>query len=343
MPGHLTCDITPRFDAVSPEQAAYLFSDLSDTLDMIRFVQECGVPGFTFHSLVVRQAQQPILVLPLFETDYCFSQMVKPGTQNVADAVTRRLSFLRQLRLLGVGFVEGGWSGVGVDRLVDRATLEAAWGLALEALDALARGLNADLTVFVNFTEAGGRMLPMSKLSGFSPISGLPFAETRITYTRPEQYLAGLSKKMGQDLRRKVRKAHAVRVLRTRQPGPWLETIYAFYQLTCQRSDVHFSLHSPEFFKLICRQVDDAEYVLYFVGERLAAFGLQIVRPDRLIDKYFGMDPVLGREYSLFFVSVFKDIEYCITHRIPLYQWGFTEEGTKARLGAALVPSLILF
>ena len=93
----------------------------------------------------------------------------------------------------------------------------------------------------------------------------------------------------------------------------------------------------------MCRRIENAEYVLYFIGEQLAAFRLQIVRPDCLIDKYFGMDPVLGREHSLYFISWCKDVEYCIANGIRLYHSGLTEEETKARLGAQFVPSRILF
>ena len=132
-------------------------------------------------------------------------------------------------------------------------------------------------------------------------------------------------------------------MLRTRQPGPWLDSIYQFYLDTCQHSNVHFSVHSREFFKSVCQQIDDAEYALYFIGDRLAAFRLQVVRPGCLIDKYFGMEPTLGREYSLYFVSWFKDIEYCIAKKIPLSHSGLTQEETKARLGSQFVPSRILF
>ncbi len=108
MPADLTCEVRPRFEAITPEESALLFSELSDTLGMIRFIQDCGVPGFTFHSLVVRQAHRPILLLPLFETDYRFSNLANAGTKDLLEAIVRCFPFLQSLRLLGVGFVEAG-------------------------------------------------------------------------------------------------------------------------------------------------------------------------------------------------------------------------------------------
>ena len=339
----LVCDVAPRVDAVSPAEWQNLFPDLPDSLEMIQLIQRVGVDGFRFHSIVVREDERPILLLPLFEMVYDVSTLVEPAMQPILTAAARKLPQLLRPRLLGVGFVEAEWGQVGVDPSRNHETMAAAWDLALKALDALAEGLGAHLIAFVNFTPQSGRMLPMGNLTGFGQIAGLPFAQTPITYSHSDKYIESLSANMRSSLRRKLRKAKDVKVLRTRQPGPWLDALYQFYVETCQRSDVKFSVHSRGFFASICQRIDDAEYALYFVGERLAAFRLQIVRPDCLIDKYFGMDPVLGREYSLYFVSWVKDIEYCIANQIPLYHSGLTAEDTKARLGAQFIHSRILF
>ncbi len=343
IPETLVCDVVPRLDAVSAEEWRRLFPDLPDSLDMLQLIQRSGPEGFRFHSIVVREGDRPILLLPLFETTYELSTLMEPGIQPVVAAAAKRLPRLLSPRLLGVGFVEAEWGQVGIDFSVDRATLAAAWRFALEALQALADGLKADLIAFVNFTAESGRMLPMEQLNGFSRLSGLPFAQTEIAWSTTDAYLADLSKKMRNNLRRYLRKAQQVSVLRTREPGPWLEAIYQLYLDTYRRSNVHFSLHSREFFSAVCRRINEAEYVLYFIEDRLAAFQLQVVTPTCLIDKYFGMDQEIGRAHSLYFVSWVKDIEYCISKGIPVYHAGLTEEETKARLGAEFIPSLILF
>ena len=339
----LACDVVPRIDAVGPTEWQSLFPDLLDSLEIIRLIQHIGLNGFQFHSVVVRENERPILLLPLFETAYDLSALAEPAMRPAIAAAAHKLPQLLRPRILGVGFVEAEWGQVGVDSSIDRKTLDAAWDLALKALEALADGLGADMVAFVNFTAHSGRMLPMGRLTGFSQIAGRPLAQTRIAYAHSDEYLSSLSKKMRSNFRRSLRKAHDVSLLRTRQPGPWLDTVYQFYLDTCRRSDVNFSMHSRDFFKSVCQRVDGAQYTLYFVGERLVAFGLHMVRPDCLVDKYFGMDPVLGREYSLFFVSWLKDLEYCITNRIPLYHAGPTTEETKARLGSQFIPSRILF
>ncbi len=343
MATELVCEIHPRLDAVSAEEWRRLFPDLPDSLEMIRLLQRCGIEGFVFHSIVVRWRDRPLLLLPLFETDYHLSGLVDVRAKRAVDLVMRGFPCLRSVRLLGVGFVESEWGQVGVDRQVSRPMLGMAWDLALRALDALGHGLGADVTAFINFTTQSGRMLPMAQLERFSQMAGLPFAQLSVRYTQPAQYIASLSANMRSSLRRKLRKAQGVRVVRTREPGPWLDAIYEFYLETFRRSDITFSQQPREFFQSVCQWLEDAVYALYFVGDRLAGFRLQIVRPDCLLDKYFGMDRVLGREHNLYFVSWFKDVEYCIAQGIRFYHAGLTEEETKARLGAQLIPSRILF
>ncbi len=225
MSADLTCEIRPQLDGVSLEEWERLFPDLPDSLELIRFTQDCGVPGFTCYSIIVRDEERPILLLPLFETSYQLSSLVDAGAKRVVGALTQCLPFLRCFRLLGVGFVEGEWGQVGVDRTADRSILEAAWDLALQALEMLGQGLRAEIIAFVNFTTQSGRMLPMSKLREFGQIAGLPFALTPIPYTDSERYIASLSANMRSSLRRKLRKAQEVRVLRTRKADPWVDTI----------------------------------------------------------------------------------------------------------------------
>ena len=115
----LTCDIAPAIDVVSAQEWTRLFPGLLDSLEMVRLIQEGGVPGFAFHSIVVRDGARPILLLPLFETEYRLSTLVDAGAQRAVDAVMQWIPPLRRLRLLGVGFVEGEWGQVGVDTATD--------------------------------------------------------------------------------------------------------------------------------------------------------------------------------------------------------------------------------
>jgi hypothetical protein len=101
--------------------------------------------------------------------------------------------------------------------------------------------------------------------------------------------------------------------------------------------------HNRLFFEKICERVPGAEYTLYFVQEELVAFNLLVLKQEAMVDIYFCMDYELGRKYNLYVLSWLENVRTCVVRKIPLYYAGQGTEKTKAHLGAAFIPSFILF
>ncbi len=339
----LNCQIHSSFDCVSSEDLSRLFPSLPDSGEMIQFVQDSGFQGFNFYHIVVRQDGKPILFLPLFETEYNLSTFLEGWIKKIFYMISQGTGRLLRPRVLAVGFVEGEWGEVGFDREVDRRTLQLAWDLALKKLQMLAAKLNVDILAFANFNTESGSLIPVDKLGDFAQIKSVPCARLPIHFSNMEDYLNSLSKNMHKDLRRKKRKAGDIRIVRTQNINPWLNTIYQFYLEQIKRSELVFGVYQRDFFERVCNRVPGAEYVLYFSDEKLIGFNLVVVERHYLVDKYFGMDFKLGREHNLYFISWLENVRYCIENHIPLCHVGQMAEKTKARLGARFLPSLILF
>jgi hypothetical protein len=304
-------------------------------------LQESGIDGFNLRSIVVSKDDAPILLLPLFESRFDLSTFAEGWVKRSLRAAVRLIPSIFHPRVLGVGLLVGEWSEIGIDPQIDAGTLEAAWKLALGALQTLAAELKSDIVAFYNFNHHG-------KLSGevfnkFNPVQCLPCAQLPITFNSLEEYLSRLSRAARKDLRRKMRVSHEVRVIRSRNISPFLDRIYQLYLETVERCPMAFGVHDRRFLEKICERVPGAEYTLYFVQEELAAFNLLVVTPEAMVDKYFCMDYRVGRKYNLYFLSWLENVRYCVEHAIPLYYAGQGAEKTKARLGATFIPSLILF
>jgi len=164
-----------------------------------------------------------------------------------------------------------------------------------------------------------------------------------INFISLEEFLARLSRAARKDLRRKMRVAPEVRVIRSRSISIFVERIYDLYLKTVERSPMAFGAHNRLFFEKICERVPGAEYTLYFVGQQLAAFNLLVVKQEAMVDKNFCMDYELGRRYNLYVLSWLENIRTCLERGIPLYHAGQGVEKTKAHLGAALIPMYLLF
>lgn len=330
--------LSPLVDTITRAQWEALFPDHPDSFDMVRLTQSAGIDGFTFRHIVVREGDLPVLLLPLFEVRLELADLVGSKLARLVRLAARLMPGVLAPRLLGVGFVEGEWGEVGFRRDIDAATLAKAWETALAALTELGRQLKSDLTVLLNFTPGTLETLPPSFVQRFASIPTYPCGRLAITFENLEDYLRALSRPTRKDLNRKLRAAAGIEIRRTRDPAPWLDTIYHLYCETVKRSDLAFGLHRRAWFERVCAEVAGAHFVLYIRGDELLAFNLLVERDGQLVDKYFCMDEPAGREMSLYFVSWAENVRHCCEAGLNTYHAGPGAEETKGRLGARLVP-----
>lgn len=339
----LTVDIVPKLTSVSADEWTSLFVDHPDSHELVGLIESSGMDGFSFHSVVVRESNRPVLLAPLFETVFELSGMVNGAVKAIVGVASRAVPSLLRPRLLGIGFVEGEWGEVGMVRGLPDEILAQAWHLAGEAIERLRRSLRANLTLCLNFTPDAAAALPSEMFGRFAGIQTYPCGRLELPFRDIDEYLAGLSKNTRKDLRRKARTAESVVIRRATDPAPWLDRIMELYTATVDRADMVLGRHRPSFFEQVCRRVPGAEYVLYLVDGRLSAFNLLVSNERLCVDKYFCMEQRIGRKCGLYFVSWMENVRYCIERGIPHYHAGPGAEATKARLGAKFIPSVTLF
>jgi hypothetical protein len=326
---------------VSAADLGRLFPEPSTTAPLLSLLQESGIDGFNLRSIVVLKDDVPVLLLPLFETRLDLSAFVEGWIKKSLKVAGRLIPSLFQPRVLSVGVAVGEWSEIGIDPHIDEGTLDAACKIAFNTLQTLASELNSDIVTLYNFNHYS--KLPEHVSRRFNRVQCQSCARLPINFNSPEEFLAGFSKSARKDLRRKMRVAPEVRVIRSRTISPFLDRIYELYLETVARGPMAFGAHNRLFFEKICEKIPDTEYTLYFVQEKLAAFNLLVVKQNAMMDKYFCMDHELGRKYNLYVLSWLENVRTCIERKIPFYYAGQGTEKTKAHLGAAFIPSFILF
>jgi hypothetical protein len=338
---NLTCTCLPRLDGVLAAELGRLFPEPSITAPLMSLLEESGVDGFDLSSIIVLKDDSPILFLPLFETRLDLSSFVEGWTKTVLKAAGRLIPSVFHPRILGVGMVEGEWSEIGIDPSIDENTLDRAIEMAFCALQTLAAERNSDIMAFYNFNQYS--RLPEAIFKKFNRVKFRSCARLLIDFTSVEEYLNRLSRAARKDLRRKMRVAPEVRVIRSRTIAPFLDRIYCLYLETVARGPMALGRHNRLFFEKICERIPGAEYTLYFVQEELAAFNLLVVKQEAMVDQFFCMDYELGRKYNLYVLSWIENVRTCVERKIPLFYAGQGTEKTKAHLGASFIQSFILF
>ena len=337
----LICVCMPQQDGTSATDLERLFPESSVTAPLFSLLQESGIAGFNLSSIVVSQDHVPILLLPLFETRFDLSSFVEGWMKKILRMAGKLLPSLFHPRVLGVGSLIGGWSEIGINPRIDQGTLATAFKMALSALQTLAIERKSDIVAYYNFNQYG--KLPAEAAKGFNRVSYRLCACLAIDFNSMEEYLARLSRGARRDLRRKMRIAPQIRVVRSRSISSHRDRIYRLYLETVARSPMALGILSLQFFETICERVPGAEYTLYFVQEELVAFNLLVVQQEAMEDLFFCMDYGLGRTYNLYVVSWFENVRTCIERKIPFYHAGQGTEKTKTHLGATMVSSFILF
>lgn len=338
---NLTCKCVPKLGGLSATELGQLFPEPSSTFPLLFLLQESGIYGFNLRSIVVLKDDVPILLLPLFETRFDLSAFVEGWINKTLKVAGRLIPSIFRPRVLCVGSLVGEWSEIGIDPHIDQDTIAAAFKLAFRALNTLAVELKSDIVAFYNFNHFS--TFPGEIFEKFNRVQYRPCARLPIDFNSVEEYLSRLSPGARKDLRRKMRSAPEVRIVRSRTISPFLDRIYQLYLETVARGPMALGVHSPLFFEKICERVPGAEYTLYFVQEELAAFNLLIVKQEAMVDKFFCMDFGLGRRYNLYVLSWIENVRTCLERNIPLYYAGQGTEKTKAHLGAIFMSSFILF
>lgn len=158
-----------------------------------------------------------------------------------------------------------------------------------------------------------------------------------LPYHSVDDYLASLSRATRKDQRRKMKALDDLRIERRRSIEDLAPDMAALYEQTVAHSDLAFEHLPPTYFEEVARQMSPRTcIVLYWSGNRLAAFNFLIESDGRLVDKYVGMDYEAVRRDNLYFNSWLVNVRYCIERGIPRYQSGQALYGPKLRLGCRL-------
>lgn len=288
-----------------------------------------------------------VLGVPLFRMEYRLDTPLQGRAAAVAQRLGGAVPGLMRWGMLGVG-----------SPLTERCHVAVRPGLspqdrarALPALLALLEGeaarSGARLVVFKDVAGPdAGWLAPALGAHRYTAVASLPVAVLDLGGYDEAGYLASLSPATRKDLKRKLKSRARLRI-EHRSGIDGIDGIAAeidaLYDSTRRNSQVRYGAFEdlPDgYFRNVARtQPDRTRFVLYWVGDRLAAFNLLLVQPDRVIDKFLGMAYPLAREHNLYAVSWMENVRFAMESRRPLLQVGQTAYASKLRFGSHLAPS----
>lgn len=180
------------------------------------------------------------------------------------------------------------------------------------------------------------------KKQGFIMVEGQALAWVPIDFVDSDEYLQRLSKSRRKDMRRKLKKWEDVTV-HQRQTGDdyfsnaqVLAQYYELYLNVFNQSEIHFDQLSREFFEQILQdQLSNGIVFEYYANDELIGYNICYILNGNLVDKYVGFIYPAAREYNLYYLSWFYNLDYAAKQRLKNYIAGWTDPEIKAYLGAS--------
>jgi hypothetical protein len=314
------------------------------------YYQACearGVPGVALAAVEVRNPDGLVAAAPLFQLSYRLDTPLQGRLRSLADAVSRRAPSLTEWRLLGVGSPYADRCHIAIRPGLTEEQRDVALSALIRAVEAEGESRKAALIVYKDLSGAERATLEgVLGRARYNQIRSLPVALLDLEGMPDlEGYIASLSASTRKDVRRKLKSASGVRVERRQDIENLADKIEALYEETRQHSSVHygdFEALPPDYFRSVARCAgEQAQFMLYWVGDELAAFNLLLLGRDTVIDKFLGMRYPLGPSNNLYVLSWLENVRFCLETGRRWLQSGQTAYSSKVRLGSRLVASSI--
>lgn len=186
-----------------------------------------------------------------------------------------------------------------------------------------------------------GAVASACERAGFVLLEGQALAFAPIDFESTDEYLARLSASRRKDIRRKLRAADRIEVEEIATGDPRFadaglrEAFHALYLQVYAQSEIHFDRLGRAFFDAVLQDAALGGIVfVYRVDGRMIGWNLCFVVGEVLVDKYVGFDYPAARDWNLYFVSWFHNLDYARRRQLACYVAGWTDPEIKAALGA---------
>lgn len=185
------------------------------------------------------------------------------------------------------------------------------------------------------------QMIAALKREGFIEIEGQALAWVPIDFVDIDDYMARLSYKRRKNFRRKLKKQQqlTIDILHCGDAcffnEATLATYYQLYLNVYAQSEIHFDRLTESFFKAMLQDKSTNSVIItYRVQDKLIGYNICFIENESLVDKYIGFDYPTAKEFNLYYISWFYNLEYAKQQGLKRYIAGWTDPKVKAELGA---------
>ncbi|MCF5053658.1 GNAT family N-acetyltransferase [Pseudomonas syringae] len=306
-------------------------------------VENASIADFQWRYLAVYEEDTLVAVAPAFITHYRLDTTVSGAGKRLTARLERLWPGLLQVGLYAIGSPVAERCDAGFASHVRETRRALLLKQLLHAARQDADALGIGLLAVKDAPSDDPHWVDSCHGAGFQSMPSLPTGVLPLPYGSVDAYLGSLGKSTRKDLRRKLRAA-GPRVEWRRNIDDVLPDIMRLYEATLARAELQFERLPAGYFTGVLERLEGrAVCALYWVDEHVVAFNLLLVDEHRLVDKFFAHDVAFTRDYNLYFRSWLTNVDYCIEHKIALYECGQAGYASKLRLGCEFQGNRVYF
>lgn len=301
---------------------------------------------FTYGAVAVYDGRELVAAAPMFRVDYRLDEPLGPHLRAIGEWLHHRAPSWITMPVIGLGSPVLDECPIAISPIVDGARRREGFAALIDTLEQHAAGEGVRVVALKDVTAADRVWCdPVLGAHRYSAIPAPPIAKLELPFACLDDYLASLSPKMRQDLRRKMRQAAGVRIEYRDTIDGLEQQIEALYRATRDHRkasfDVFDELPGGYFREIMAGLHGAARLQLMWIGTQLGGFNLFIDEPHRISGKFLGLDYRLARTHNLYFVNWTEMVGYAIARGRPQLHVGVSSYGLKARLGCRLHRSWV--
>ncbi|HNX91063.1 MAG TPA: GNAT family N-acetyltransferase [Candidatus Omnitrophota bacterium] len=329
--------VTRKISDIPKEHWNAVYPNVLEGYDFFRTLDESNIDQFAFYYIIVYEQKKPVGAAPCFLLDYSLDTSINGPLRRISNAICKVMPRIFSIRAFVCGMPIG-QGQIGIAHDADKVVK-----VIMRRMEQMAKKNRASVIAFKDFDQAACAVLDPIQKEGFKKIEGLPTTILNVWFKDFEEYLNTLSGGNRYDLRRKFKKVDGKVKIDfeevVRLEGEALKDVYKLYLDIVERHDMRFELLPIDFFINISKNMpQNSRYFLWRIDGKLVTFLFCFISKDLFLDYYVGLDYSVAHKYHLYFVKFRDMINWCIKHKIPKYEMGFTGYEPKRRLGFDFVP-----
>ena len=337
--------LVPSIEAFGREEWNALFPGELEDWSYYQAVESSGLAGFEWIYLAIWEKGRLRAAVPGFVTDYRIDTTLRGALKRIAQSIARVVPRLLAIPLVSLGSPVGEICHLGFAADCSAAERRRLARALVARLLAFARQRRIGMIAVKDASSSEDEL--WAEICGEAGLRRMPGQVTAVLdlpFRSLEGYLASLGPGTRRDMRRKLRSRDALRIEWRSEIDDIVEPVMALYRATLANAEYRFEELTPAYFTGVLRDLRGRAFcVTYWLDRALIGFNLVLCDGERLLDKFFGMDPARGRAHNLYYLSWMENVRYCIDNGLTRYQSGQGLEREKLRLGSTLAPNWLWY